>query len=201
MNNDTTNNNAQTTGRSLGEVLGNMIQQLETSNAALSSELRGVSQATTNTVSTVASAVTGASTNSNNSSIGREVLNAINPAGSSRGTNILTSLFLGPVWRGIFSLFGGGGGEEAPPALTKYDFPEETRTDVAAGVRADGQPNGVRSNSFGLTQANPAPAAPIQISIQALDARSILDRSDDIAAALKQAMLSNHEINDSMNEL
>ena len=38
-------------------------------------------------------------------------------------------------------------------------------------------------------------------SINALDARSILDRSDDIAAALRQAMLSNHEINDNLSEL
>jgi hypothetical protein len=42
---------------------------------------------------------------------------------------------------------------------------------------------------------------PVQISIQALDARSILERSSDIAQAVRQAMLSNHEITNDMGEL
>ena len=98
-------------------------------------------------------------------------------------------------------LFSGGGGEQEAVPLTKFSFPDQTRTDLAASLRNDGQSSSVRTDAFGLTQAAPVVQPSIQISIQALDARSILDRSDDIAAALKQAMLSNHEINDNLNEI
>lgn len=196
MNQDLNNNPS-----SVGEVLSSMIQQLNSGNSSVVSQIRDVGQSTTSTLDRIGQTIGVASPSASSSSIGKELLNVFNPVSSSNGTNILTSLFLGPVFKTLFSLFGPGGAEQNTVPLTKFSFPGQTRTDLAASLGSDGQASGVRADAFGLTQAAPVSQAPIQISIQALDARSILDRSDDIAAALKQAMLSNHEINDNLNEI
>jgi hypothetical protein len=186
MNNrDSQNSNTAIT---VSQVLSGMISQLESSNQSLASQI-------SNSVNKTATGSSGSS------SVAGALLNAVNPVSSSRSTNILTSLFLGPLWRGLFSLFGGGGGDQQEVPLTRYTFPAATQTAVGATLRADGGTANLRTDAFGLSQATPAPQQSINISIQALDARSIVDRSDDIAAALKQALLSNHEINDSLGEL
>ncbi len=199
MSNESSNNDIQNLGQTIGDVLSGMIQQLESGNATVISQVGEIGKTTTASLDRIAeAAVTNTQTSSGNST-GKELLNAFNPLNAAKGTNILTSLFLGPVWKGLFSLFGGGG-DEQPEPLTKYAFPEAIRTDVAAATRPDGQAGITRADAFGLSQTVASPA-PIQISIQALDARSILDRSGDIASALKQAMLSNHEVNDNLSEL
>ncbi|MBM3758874.1 MAG: hypothetical protein FJW36_01375 [Acidobacteria bacterium] len=198
MNNELNQGASERPVKSLGDVLSSMIQQLETGSSAIAGQIREVNKVSTASAERVASNSSAAS--SSRASVSRELLNAFNPVSSSRGTNILTSLFLGPVWKGLFSLFGGGS-ETAQAPLQRFAFPEDTRTDRAASINTNGQAGSVRTDAFGLSQTNVAQQTPINISIQALDARSILDRSDDIAAALKQAMLSNHEINDSMSEL
>jgi hypothetical protein len=192
------NSNRETT--SIGEVLSGMIARLEQGNSSLLGQIREVNQSTSANVARLGQVVSVAAPSSTTSSVGKEVLNALNPVNSGKGSNILTSLFLGPVWKGIFSLFNRDS-EDTPTALTRFAAPPEVRSDLAATLGPDGRLSSTRSDAFGLSQANPVPQAPIQISIQALDARSILDRSDDIAAALKQAMLSNHEINDNLNEI
>jgi hypothetical protein len=45
------------------------------------------------------------------------------------------------------------------------------------------------------------PAPQITVNVQAMDARSFLDRSGDIAAAVREAMLNLNSINDVVNEL
>ena len=44
-------------------------------------------------------------------------------------------------------------------------------------------------------------AAQITVNVQAMDARSFLDRSSDIALAVRDAMLNLNAINDVVNEL
>ncbi len=201
MNKELNNDRSESNPSTLGEVLSSMIQRLNTGNSSVVSQIRAIGQATTSSLDQIGQNLSDTSPAVTSSSTGRDLLNTFNPINSSKGTNILTSLFLGPVFKGLFSLFGSGGAEQEAVPLTKFSFPDQGRTDLAASLRSDGRASGVRSDAFGLTQAAPVSQAPIQISIQALDARSILDRSDDIAAALKQAMLSNHEINDSLNEI
>lgn len=201
MNERITNDGSGQNNLRFGEVLSNMIQRLEAGNASLVGQISDIGSSTSATLGKISQTVTSpAQTATTSSSIGKEVLNAFNPLAGNKGTSILTSLFLGPVWKGLFSLFNRTS-EDQPAPLTQHAFPQETRSDLSATLRPNGQNAGVRSDAFGLSQsAAPAPAS-INISIQALDARSILDRSDDIAAALKQAMLSNHDINDNLNEI
>jgi hypothetical protein len=42
---------------------------------------------------------------------------------------------------------------------------------------------------------------PIQVNVQAMDARSFLDHSTEIAEAVRQAMLNSSPINDVVNDL
>ena len=143
-------------------------------------------------------------TASNSKSAGNAALSAV--------SKVFTSgLGLVPLLSGLFGLFGGGGKEEPPP-LVKYAMPEKIyfqSADVGANIfSAD-------YDQMGLPRAyipTPAPAAPsgaapasvtpqISVNVQAMDARSFLDHSADIAQAVRQAMLNLNSLNDVVNDL
>jgi hypothetical protein len=48
---------------------------------------------------------------------------------------------------------------------------------------------------------NAAAPAQITVTVQAMDTQSFLDRSDDIARAVKRAMLESSSLNDVVSEL
>jgi hypothetical protein len=115
----------------------------------------------------------------------------------------------------LFGLFGGGD-SEAPPALMKYSLPPAIAfegLDTPSGVRmSDYNMSGVArayggadlvTSSTARDGSAASGAAPPQITvnIQAMDARSFLDRSSDIAAAVRDAMLNLNSINDVVNDL
>jgi hypothetical protein len=111
----------------------------------------------------------------------------------------LKSLTLAPVFSSLFKVFGGGSKGEAP-ALVKYSVPPpvsieaaylaQQRTIVGADLGQDGRARAVQ----------PA-GAQITVNVQAFDSRSFLDRSGDIAAAVREAMLNSHAINDVVSDL
>jgi hypothetical protein len=120
-----------------------------------------------------------------------------------------------PLVAALFRLFGGGD-DEAPARLVKYALP--ARRDFHAAVTDSGfadvdydqsgtprmyerrvsegavvGPENGRSSGAGLPQ--------ITVNVQAMDARSFLDRSSDIAAAVREAMLNLNSINDVVTDL
>jgi hypothetical protein len=113
---------------------------------------------------------------------------------------------VGPVVTGLLKLFGGGGGSSDQPVYSPvpYSLPEQVsveaglahdRSFVGVGYAAQG---GVR----GLSTATKASATPqIQINVQAMDSRSFADHSDEIARAVREAMLRSHNLNDVISEL
>lgn len=116
---------------------------------------------------------------------------------------------------GVFaSLFGGGSTVPAP--LIKYALPQavdfqgvETRGGQVSSVDYDqsGAPRaygGAESAAGGVASAPGAVAAvtvPQVSDSSSLDPRYFLDRSDLIAAAVRDAMLNSHAINDVINDL
>lgn len=112
-------------------------------------------------------------------------------------------LGLTSVVQGLFSLFGGGSGQTVQP-LTPFTLPGSIN--YAAGVNGPGgtvspidygQGGEVRS----LSQSAPSSAGAgsgqtVQVNVSAMDSQSFLDRSDDIANAVRAAMLNSHPIND-----
>ncbi len=201
MNNVTNNDKTSNPGASIGSILNSMMEQLTVNSLNASSSVQQISNATTTSLGRIVDTVASPQSLSQSSGVANQLLSAFNPLASRGSSGLLSSLFLGPLWRGIFNIFSGGSSNNEPPTLTPFEFPNPTRTDVSATSSRDQAPTTVRRDSLGLSQSALPAAQPVNITIQALDGRSILDRSDDIAAALRKAMMSNHEINDNLGEL
>ena len=121
---------------------------------------------------------------------------------------------------GLVSAFGGGGAS-TPAPLVKYAMPAAVdfqggesqgqvsgldydqmgapRSYATAGTSgtASGGANGAASGSGSGSGAAPQ----FTFNVQAMDARSFMDRSGDIALAVRDAMLNLNSINDVVNDL
>jgi hypothetical protein len=89
---------------------------------------------------------------------------------------------LSPIISGIASLFGGG--SSAPPPLPIYTPPPPVSISGMLNAAAPATP-----------ASQPAPAQQVTVYVNALDSQSFLDHSDDIANAVREAMLNMHPIN------
>jgi hypothetical protein len=130
------------------------------------------------------------------SGIGSSLLGQLlGSGGSGSGSKLGGLLGLGasPLISGLASLFGGG--KSAPPPLNLYSAPQ--RVNLQAGLQ-----NGSVSAADYSQSGTPRSSQPqITLHVQAMDSKSILDRSSDIAQAVRQAMLQSHPINDVMADL
>ena len=121
---------------------------------------------------------------------------------------------------GLVSAFGGGG-SSTPPPLVKYAMPaavdfqaaesqgqvsgldyDQTgtpRSYAAAGT--SGTASGTASGGANGSGSGNGGAPQITFNVQAMDARSFMDRSGDIALAVREAMLNLNSINDVVNDL
>ncbi len=139
------------------------------------------------------------------------VLTAPSAASSSGGSSIGSTVLgavedvfgggLAPLVSGLAGLFGGGGSSEALPALVPYVAPPSVN--VSAGISSSASGVFATDTADGGT-ARPAPggsAANVTVQVQALDAQSLMDRSQDIAAAVRQAMLESSVLNDVIREV
>ena len=119
----------------------------------------------------------------------------------SVGNTLLDVLGLGsglsPLISGLISLFGGGG--SAPTtAVTPYIHPLPVNLTAGFTGSAAGNASGVNFGEGGGPRLTTAAAAQQQITVQvqAMDSQSFLDRSNDIAAAVRKAMLETSMLND-----
>ena len=129
-------------------------------------------------------------------------------SGSSGGADstfvqvLKSGLGIAPLVGGLISLFSGG--SEEPPPLVKYALPSAVNFQ---GAESGGQLTTADYDQMGMARAYAPPqggsaAGPaITVNVQAMDARSFLDRSGDIAAAVRDAMLNSNSINDVVNDL
>lgn len=85
-------------------------------------------------------------------------------------------------------------GSDAVNALAQPQNGSGGSSNAQTGVPAASGANAQASSS-------PAQTMNITLNVNALDSRSILDRSDDIASAVRQAMLNTHSMNDVINDL
>jgi len=147
---------------------------------------------------------------------------------SIAGTVLKSGFGMVPLVSELLGLFGGGG-STAPAPLVKYAMPAAINFEAAdsgsgtsnadtdqwgmpraysaggagAGTQASGTPGSTatQNNNPGKGSSG-TPASPqITVNVQAMDARSFLDRSHDIAAAVRDAMLNSNSINDVVNDL
>jgi hypothetical protein len=126
-------------------------------------------------------------------------------AGSIASTVLKSGLGIVPLISGLLGLFGGGG-SPAPPPLVKYAMPASIDFQAAetqSGVQnADyDQTGNPRSYGSGAAAPSSSPTPQITVNVQAMDSRSFLDHSNEIAHAVRDAMLNLNAINDVVNEL
>lgn len=134
------------------------------------------------------------------------VIESTGTAGGQKSSDgILSKLFgnwltTGPLIGGLVKLFGGGGAEETPPPLMTYTPPAplafQGTVERQAGLTQWEQPE-----ATGRGRAEPVVMPQITVQVSAMDSRSFLDHSDEIARAVKQAMLNSHALNDVVSEL
>lgn len=126
-------------------------------------------------------------------------------------------LTLLPIVSGLLKLFGVGGKKEEPPPLEKFTLPPSIQAeaglsatgetfliDRGAGDRIRQLPATVRSSQAGGGMAETVPGgsgASITVNVQAMDSQSFLDRREEIARAVREAMLQSHSLNDVVSEL
>jgi hypothetical protein len=129
--------------------------------------------------------------------------------GSSIGSTIesAASSFLGgglsslsPLIGGLLSLFGGGGQTLAAPSPFMLPAPVQSQAGLTAS--APGQVSPVSYGETGQPRAQSAGgSAQVTIQVNALDSQSFIDHSDDIANAVKQAILNSNSLNDVISAL
>ena len=125
---------------------------------------------------------------------------------SSIGGTLLDVLGLGsglsPLISGLVSLFGGGGGSQTT-AVTPYIQPLPVNLQAGFSGSSAGGASGVDYGEGGQPRQTTAASAQQQITVQvqAMDSQSFLDRSNDIAAAVRKAMLETSTLNDVIREV
>ena len=172
--------------------------------------------------SSAAQAASGSSSTSNASTTSGGGITA-----ESIVTTVLESgLGMVPLVVGLLGLFGGGG-TPAPPTLEKYAMPErqyfegaDTGSDVSGAdydqmgmpraysaapdggsAQTSGSASPGSSGSGAPSGPSGAGAAQITVNVQAMDSQSFLDHSNEIAQAVRAAMLNSNSINDVVNNL
>jgi hypothetical protein len=130
--------------------------------------------------------------------------------GSSVGSTVegVASSFLGgglsslsPLLGGLLSLFGGGGGQTLAAPLP-YMLPAAVQSQAGLTGSAPGQVAPVSYSATGQPRAQSANTSPqVTIQVNAMDSQSFLDHSDDIAMAVKQAILNSSSLNDVISSL
>jgi len=135
--------------------------------------------------------------------------NTTTKSGSSAASNIgniASGLFGGalsfaPIISGLLSLFGGGSKSTAAPAAT-FTLPPPVQYQAGITDGSNGQVVPVDYGQNGQPRAQaPALAPQINIQVNAMDSQSFLDHSDEIAQAVREAMLSSHSLNDVISDL
>jgi hypothetical protein len=164
-----------------------VISQLEQLGSVVQLQSNAVSENTLAVVSSVASKTGGGA----------------GEIAQSAAKSLLGGAGLVSLVSGIVGLFTGGGNSE-PAALAEYTAPPPVDFEGASAAW-QGQP--IRATSYdqyGLPRAQNATApffAPaITIQVQAMDSRSFLDHSDDIAMAVREAILNGHALGGVMSE-
>ncbi|HEY7338472.1 MAG TPA: hypothetical protein VH639_26535 [Bryobacteraceae bacterium] len=155
-------------------------------------QLQTVGQAQTESVQANTQAVT-----QNTTQLGQTGPSTASRVGSTVESMLGLGTGLSPLITGLMSLFGGGGSSQ-PTELTKFSLPPSISVNAGVSEGAPTQAFGVDYAAGGQARpaASTAPAPQITVQVQALDSQSFMDRSQDIAMAVRQAMLESSVLND-----
>jgi hypothetical protein len=101
----------------------------------------------------------------------------------------------------VKGLFGGDAGSAAAAApLPKFELPPPVAPDITYSSRTGEYMEFDRPERGGLRTRDAAPPA-ITVNVQAMDSKSFLDHSHEIARAVREAILNSHSLSDVVSEL
>jgi len=139
-----------------------------------------------------------------------EPVNGGGSGGGSTASSILSTiggvlgggLGLAPMVSGLAGLFSGGGDPSGSAALPTYMAPLPVNVD-AGFSEGGGGAYGVDSAQGGAPRAmtNSSSASQITVQVQTMDSSSFLEHSQDIALAVRQAMLQSTVLNDVIRDV
>ncbi len=175
-----------------GEELASTADTAATLTAAVEQQ-RPVARAQAGTAGQESSAINGSSQSDSGGS------SALDTIGSVAASVFESELGLAPLIDGLMSLFGGSGGSTTPPPLSSYTAPESVRFegDVYRGANTTDW-----GGSGGAHSGAPLPInTQITVQVNAIDSQSFLDHSQDIANAVRHAMLNSNSLNDVVSDL
>jgi hypothetical protein len=140
--------------------------------------------------------------NQNTTQLGQSGASTASRVGSTLQSTLGLFTGLSPLITGLMSLFGGGGGNNQAVTPTTFSLPPSVSVNGGVSEAAPTQAFGVNYTAGGQARPDTATsvAPQITVQVQALDSQSILDRSQDIAAAVRQAMLESNVLNDVIQE-
>ena len=134
-----------------------------------------------------------AALNENTTSKGSSGSSALSTASTIAGGIFGQGSLLGPIVSGIMSLFGGGS-SSPQPVLTPYVAPSPVQLEtVINSPTTTGQGNTGQNTT---AQNATASAQTVQIQVNAMDSKSFVEHSDEIAEAVRQALLNSHSLGD-----
>ncbi len=167
----------------LAETIGRNTAELAAVNAAVQNQLDSIAD---NTKALVDNTTTH---DSSGAGVGKVVSNV---AG-----NILGGGLLGPIASGLMHLFGDSDTVEAPAPLVKFALPSSVN--VGAGVSAAG----TSAVDYGQNdQPRAAASAPqVTVNVSTIDSRSFMDHSNEIASAVRRAILESNALNDVLGDM
>ena len=180
-------------GGGVTEQFSQLTQQLE--------QLQTVGQAQTESILVNTQAVNQNTTQLVSTPLGQAGSSASHAGGTLQSFGL--GLGLSPLITGLLSLFGGGGSSSQAAAPMKFFLPPSVGVNAGVSETAPTSPFGVDYAAGGQPRAATTPAAAPQITVQvqALDSQSFLDHSQDIAMAVRQAMLESGVLNDVIREI
>jgi hypothetical protein len=109
--------------------------------------------------------------------------------------------WLNPIVGGLLSLFGGGGSEPAPAVLMPYERAEKQQYKAGFGESGGDVVMPVDYGQNGLTRPNVGQSGQsIVVQVQAMDSKSFLDHTPEIAQAVKRALLESEGLPAAMSE-
>jgi hypothetical protein len=179
---------AQSSTSDLTEQLTSLTTQISSLTSIQQSQISALQD------NTQALAQSGTSKTSSGSSVGGTVASA---ASSFLGGGLSS---LSPLITGLLSLFEGGGQTLAVP--TPFMLPSPVQSNAGVTASAPGQVVPVSYGDGGQPRAQSSGASQqITVQVNAMDSQSFLDHSDDIANAVKRAILNSNSINDVISSL
>ena len=141
--------------------------------------------------------------NQNTTQLGQTGSSTASKVGSTLQSTFGLFTGLSPLITGLVSLFGGGGSNETAAPAT-FSLPPSISVSAgvseAAPTQAFGADYGAGGQPRPVVSATSSTAPQITVQVQAMDSQSFLDRSHDIAAAVRQAMLESGVLNDVIQE-